>query len=98
MGTDQNNNFYFQGWWYFDTIRFGKFKALANSFDGFIGKTFDYAITRGYVFGGPYCAGDTILIPSGEKHATRNTGSEPLVLLCFFPVADIAQRTQEHKA
>ena len=40
-------------------------------------------------------AGDTILIPSGEKHATRNTGSEPLVLLCFFPVSDIAQRTQE---
>ena len=46
----------------------------------------------------PLKAGDTILIPSGEKHATRNTGSEPLVLLCFFPVSDIAQRTQEHKA
>lgn len=43
----------------------------------------------------PLKTGDTILIPSGEKHATRNTGSEPLVLLCFFPVADIAQRTQE---
>jgi quercetin dioxygenase-like cupin family protein len=43
----------------------------------------------------PLKAGDTILIPSGEKHATRNTGSEPLVLLCFFPVADISQRTQE---
>lgn len=46
----------------------------------------------------PLKAGDTILIPSGEKHATRNTGSEPLVLLCFFPVADIAQRTQETAA
>jgi len=46
----------------------------------------------------PLKAGDTILIPSGEKHATRNTGSEPLVLLCFFPVNNIAQRTQEHKA
>lgn len=43
----------------------------------------------------PLKAGDTILIPSGEKHATRNTGSEPLVLLCFFPVSDIAKRTQE---
>jgi len=43
----------------------------------------------------PLKAGDTILIPSGEKHATRNTGAEPLVLLCFFPVADISQRTQE---
>ena len=42
-------------------------------------------------------AGDTILIPSGEKHVTRNTGNEPLVLLCFFPVNDIAKRTQETK-
>jgi quercetin dioxygenase-like cupin family protein len=42
-------------------------------------------------------AGDTILIPSGEKHATRNTGKEPLVLLCFFPVADISKRTEEQK-
>ena len=45
----------------------------------------------------PLRAGDAILIPSGEKHVTRNTGSEPLVLLCFFPVADITQRTQEGK-
>jgi quercetin dioxygenase-like cupin family protein len=43
-------------------------------------------------------AGDTILIPSGEKHATRNTGSGPLVLLCFFPVSDISKRTQEPKS
>lgn len=42
-------------------------------------------------------AGDTILIPSGEKHVTRNTGNEPLVLLCFFPVNDITKRTQETK-
>ncbi len=41
----------------------------------------------------PLRSGDTILIPSGEKHVTRNTGSEPLVLLCFFPVPDIAPRT-----
>ena len=46
----------------------------------------------------PLQAGDTILIPSGEKHATRNTGHEPLVLLCFFPVADITKRTEEQKA
>lgn len=43
----------------------------------------------------PLKTGDTILIPPGEKHVTRNTGSEPLVLLCFFPVADISKRTQE---
>jgi quercetin dioxygenase-like cupin family protein len=46
----------------------------------------------------PLKPGDTILIPSGEKHATRNTGKEPLVLLCFFPVPDISQRTHEGKA
>ena len=39
--------------------------------------------------------GDTLLVPAGEKHVTRNTGSEPLVLLCFFPAADIAAATQE---
>jgi quercetin dioxygenase-like cupin family protein len=39
--------------------------------------------------------GDTLLMPPGEKHVTRNTGGELLVLLCFFPVADIAAATQE---
>ena len=46
----------------------------------------------------PLKTGDTILIPSGEKHVTRNTGKEPLVLLCFFPVPDISKRTEEQKA
>ena len=41
----------------------------------------------------PLSVGDTILIPSGEPHVTRNTGSEPLMLLCFFPVSEIAGRT-----
>jgi quercetin dioxygenase-like cupin family protein len=39
--------------------------------------------------------GDTIVIPPGEMHVTRNTGKEPLVLLCFFPVGDVAARTRE---
>lgn len=43
----------------------------------------------------PLEAGDTILIPSGEKHVTRNTGKQPLVLLCFFPVADVSARSHE---
>ena len=44
-------------------------------------------------------AGDTILIPPGEMHVTSNVGSEPLVLLCFFPVAAIAMRHEgESKA
>ena len=37
-------------------------------------------------------AGDTLLIPAGETHVTRNTGSEPLMLLCFFPVAKVVNR------
>ena len=39
--------------------------------------------------------GDTILMPPGERHLTRNTGNEPLLLLCFFPVADIAPGTHD---
>jgi len=37
-------------------------------------------------------AGDTILIPAGEPHVTRNTGRSPLVLLCFFPTARVTNR------
>jgi hypothetical protein len=29
---------------------------------------------------------------------TRNTGSEPLVLLCFFPVPDVSGGTTEFKS
>jgi mannose-6-phosphate isomerase-like protein (cupin superfamily) len=43
----------------------------------------------------PLRPGDTLLIPPGEKHVTRNTGNEPLLLLCFFPVADITKSTVE---
>ena len=39
--------------------------------------------------------GDVLLVPPGEKHMTRNTGSVPLVLLCFFPVPDVSARTDE---
>ena len=40
-------------------------------------------------------AGDALLVPPGEKHMTRNTCNEPLLLLCFFPVADISGGTRE---
>ena len=39
-------------------------------------------------------AGDVVLVPSEEKHVTRNAGTEPLVLLCFFPTPDIAGSTE----
>src|SRR5512138_356036 len=46
----------------------------------------------------PVKPGDTIHVPAGEMHVTRNTGTEPLVLLCFFPVGDVARGTKEETA
>ncbi len=46
----------------------------------------------------PLKAGDAILISAGERHVTRNTGAEPLVLLCFFPLADITAGMQENSS
>jgi mannose-6-phosphate isomerase-like protein (cupin superfamily) len=43
----------------------------------------------------PLKSGDTILIPAGEPHVTRNTGTVPLVLLCFFPSPDVAGGTRD---
>ena len=43
----------------------------------------------------PVRAGDTILVPPGERHATYNTGSTALRLLCFFPINDIGPATVE---
>lgn len=42
----------------------------------------------------PLSAGDTILVPAGEMHVTRNTGSVALVMLCFFPVSNIDMRLE----
>lgn len=46
----------------------------------------------------PLKAGDAILIPPGESHVTRNAGTEPLVMLCFFPIADVAAGTADSGA
>lgn len=37
-------------------------------------------------------AGDAILVPAGVGHVTRNTGSEPLRMLCFFPTANCSEQ------
>ena len=42
----------------------------------------------------PIKPGDVVLVPPEEKHLTRNTGSEPLVLLCYFPTPDIVASTE----
>jgi mannose-6-phosphate isomerase-like protein (cupin superfamily) len=39
-------------------------------------------------------AGDVVLVPPEQKHVTRNTGTEPLILLCFFPTPDVAATTE----
>jgi quercetin dioxygenase-like cupin family protein len=39
----------------------------------------------------PVKPGDTIHVPPGERHYTRNTGTTPLVLLCVFPTASLAR-------
>jgi quercetin dioxygenase-like cupin family protein len=46
----------------------------------------------------PLAAGDTILIPAGERHATYNTGSSVLKLLCFFPTNDVGAVTKEFES
>jgi quercetin dioxygenase-like cupin family protein len=43
----------------------------------------------------PLEAGDTIWIPAGEEHYTRNSGNATLRLLCFFPVGDVSSATSE---
>lgn len=43
----------------------------------------------------PVHSGDTVLVAAGERHATYNTGSCPLKLLCFFPVSDIRPISRE---
>ena len=46
----------------------------------------------------PIAPGDFVLIPPNEKHMTRNTGTEPLVLLCFFAEPDVSKGTTEFKS
>lgn len=40
----------------------------------------------------PVETGDTILVPPGELHVTRNTGTSPLRMLCFFPTAHYSEK------
>ena len=44
----------------------------------------------------PVGPGDCVLVSPGELHVTRNTGEAPLVLLCFFPEAEIGPQTREY--
>jgi mannose-6-phosphate isomerase-like protein (cupin superfamily) len=46
----------------------------------------------------PIKPGDIVLIPADEKHMAVNTGSEPLILLCFFPVPNVTHGTEEYSS
>ena len=46
----------------------------------------------------PLTAGDTVLVPAGENHATYNTGTTVLTLLCFFPANDVNAATVEYES
>jgi gliding motility-associated-like protein len=48
---------------YQDSVDFEPFALSAANLSGFVAKFMDYAITRGPVSAGPYCAGDSILVP-----------------------------------
>ena len=40
-------------------------------------------------------SGDVLVVPPGVPHATVATGSTELVLVCFFPHADLAANIEE---
>jgi mannose-6-phosphate isomerase-like protein (cupin superfamily) len=46
----------------------------------------------------PVKAGSGIIVPAGELHVTHNIGDGRLVLLCFFPVGDVASATREFRS
>lgn len=46
----------------------------------------------------PIRPGDIVPIPQNEKHFTRNTGTEPPVLLCFFAEPHVTAGTTEFKS
>lgn len=67
--TDDIGNVYASGVWHDSLNFFGLGYKTNNStsnvirYGSFIGKIPDITITRGNVYAGPYCSGDTILIP-----------------------------------
>ncbi|MGB5079489.1 MAG: cupin domain-containing protein [Burkholderiales bacterium] len=46
----------------------------------------------------PIAAGDTVLVPAKERHATYNTGTTVLRLLCFFPTNDVSSATKGYES
>jgi quercetin dioxygenase-like cupin family protein len=66
-----------------------------HSFEEVIHVLSGAGITETSVGGFQLKAGDTLVVPAGEPHVTRNTGDAPLTLLCFFPIGDVAAGTEE---
>lgn len=63
LATDVDGNAVLGGR-FFDTITiFNQTKITNQSWDFFVAKLVDNSITRGFISAGPYCAGDSIIIP-----------------------------------
>ena len=54
--------------YFIDSISFDTFKAKASGkYDAWVTRISDFSINRGKVSSGPYCAGDTIIVPFTEN-------------------------------
>jgi gliding motility-associated-like protein len=62
--VDLNSDLVYCGTYQSDTLELPPFVLpFTNGISGFLAKIADYSITRGEVSSGPYCAGDTFLVP-----------------------------------
>jgi gliding motility-associated-like protein len=64
LSCDSRNDVFLGGAFRDSLTIFNQSASTSTVFsDGFLAKITDYSITRGEVFAGPYCAGDSFLIP-----------------------------------
>jgi len=75
MQPSSENNLTYSGM-FFNTRTLMPFtlKGSSSALNGFVAKIMDYSITRGEVSKGPYCAGDTFLVPY-SKLGTYDTAN-----------------------
>src|SRR5690606_33220305 len=62
MQTDRNSDLVFCGE-YVNQLDLPPYTLSSTNTSGFVAKITDYYIDRGDVSSGPYCAGDTFLVP-----------------------------------
>jgi len=67
IAVDTLGNLFLAGAFYGKVVIFGDSLTNNNINEHFLAKITDYSITRGEVSSGPYCAGDTFLVPYTQK-------------------------------